>query len=101
MSLNAVLRRMERGDLTAHGFRSTFKDWAAESTTYPAELSEMALDHATRSVERMISAFIGPAFAEEDAKSLKAEWRRVADQLRPKVKKLADLLDETEDDVSA
>ena len=49
----------------------------------------------------MISAFIGPAFAEEDAKSLKAEWRRVADQLRPKVKKPADLLDETEDDVSA
>ncbi len=45
MSLNAVLRRMERGDLTVHGFRSTFKDWAAESTAYPAELSEMALAH--------------------------------------------------------
>jgi integrase len=45
MSLTAVLRRMGRGDLTAHGFRSTFKDWAAESTAYPAELSEMALAH--------------------------------------------------------
>ena len=45
MSLTAVLRRMDRGDLTAHGFRSTFKDWAAESTAYPAELSEMALAH--------------------------------------------------------
>ena len=45
MSLTAVLRRMKRGDLTAHGFRSTFKDWAAESTAYPAELSEMALAH--------------------------------------------------------
>ena len=45
MSLTAVLRRMRRGDLTAHGFRSTFKDWAAESTAYPAELSEMALAH--------------------------------------------------------
>ena len=45
MSLTAVLRRMERWDLTAHGFRSTFKDWAAESTAYPAELSEMALAH--------------------------------------------------------
>ena len=45
MSVTAVLRRMERGDLTAHGFRSTFKDWAAESTAYPAELSEMALAH--------------------------------------------------------
>ena len=45
MSLTAVLRRMGRGDLTAHGFRSTFKDWAAELTAYPAELSEMALAH--------------------------------------------------------
>ncbi len=45
MSLTAVLRRMSRGDLTAHGFRSTFKDWASEMTAYPAELSEMALAH--------------------------------------------------------
>jgi integrase len=46
MSLTAVLRRMKRGDLTAHGFRSTFRDWAAETTSYPAELAEMALSHA-------------------------------------------------------
>jgi integrase len=46
MSLTAVLRRMKRGDLTAHGFRSTFRDWVAESTSYPAELAEMALSHA-------------------------------------------------------
>ena len=60
-----------------------------------------ALAHATRSGKRMISAFIGTAFAQEDAKSVKAECRRVADQLRPKVKKLADLLDEAEEDVLA
>ena len=46
MSLTAVLRRMNRGDLTAHGFRSSFRDWAAEATAYPAELAEMALSHA-------------------------------------------------------
>jgi integrase len=46
MSLTAVLRRMKRGDLTAHGFRSTFRDWAAEATAYSAELAEMALSHA-------------------------------------------------------
>jgi integrase len=46
MSLTAVLRRMKRGDLTAHGFRSSFRDWAAETTAYPAELVEMALAHA-------------------------------------------------------
>ena len=49
----------------------------------------------------MISAFIGTAFAQEEAKSVKAERRRVADQLRPKVKELADLLDEAEEDVLA
>ena len=36
MSLTAVLRRRGRGDLTAHGFRSSFRDWAAETTAYPA-----------------------------------------------------------------
>lgn len=46
MSLTAVLRRMKRGDLTAHGFRSTFRDWAAEMTSHPHEVAEMALAHA-------------------------------------------------------
>ncbi|MBU9597931.1 tyrosine-type recombinase/integrase [Burkholderia multivorans] len=41
----AVLRRMKRTGLTVHGFRSTFRDWAAESTTYPNEMAEMALAH--------------------------------------------------------
>ena len=45
MTLTAVLRRMGRGDLTAHGFRSTFRDWCAESTNYPRELAEAALAH--------------------------------------------------------
>ena len=41
-----LLRRMKRDDLTAHGFRSTFSDWAAERTAYPREVVEMALAHA-------------------------------------------------------
>lgn len=41
----AVLKRMERGDLTVHGFRSTFRDWASETTAYPREVCEMALAH--------------------------------------------------------
>jgi integrase len=45
MALLMTLRRMGRDDLTAHGFRSTFKDWATETTAYPVELSEMALAH--------------------------------------------------------
>jgi integrase len=42
----ALLRRMGRGDLTVHGFRSTFSDWCAERTAFPAEVREMALAHA-------------------------------------------------------
>lgn len=45
MSLTAVLRRMERHDITVHGFRSTFRDWAAETTHYPSDMVEMALAH--------------------------------------------------------
>ena len=46
MTLLALLRRMKRTDLTVHGFRSTFRDWAAERTNFPAEVAEMALAHA-------------------------------------------------------
>jgi integrase len=46
MSMLMLLRRMGRGDLTAHGFRSTFRDWAAERTNYPNHVVEMALAHA-------------------------------------------------------
>ncbi len=45
MAFLMLLRRMGRGDLTAHGFRSSFRDWAAERTTFPAEVAEMALAH--------------------------------------------------------
>ncbi len=46
MVLLMLLRRMGRGALTVHGFRSTFSDWAAERTAYPREVVEMALAHA-------------------------------------------------------
>ncbi|MEO0034113.1 MAG: hypothetical protein RLZZ501_136 [Pseudomonadota bacterium] len=45
MALLMLLRRMERGDLTAHGFRSTFRDWTAEQTAFPGEVAEAALAH--------------------------------------------------------
>lgn len=44
MSLTAVIRRM-KVDATAHGFRSTFRDWCSECTAYPSEVAEMALAH--------------------------------------------------------
>lgn len=45
MAMLAVLKRMKREDLTAHGFRSTFRDWAAETTEHRSEIVEMALAH--------------------------------------------------------
>jgi integrase len=46
MALLMVLRRLGRGDLTAHGFRSTFRMWAAEQTNIPREVAEQALAHS-------------------------------------------------------
>jgi integrase len=45
MAMLATLRRMRRDDLTAHGFRSSFRDWAAEQTSFPSEVAEAALAH--------------------------------------------------------
>jgi integrase len=42
----SLLDRMGRGNVTVHGFRSTFRDWAAECTNFPNQVVEMALAHA-------------------------------------------------------
>ena len=60
-----------------------------------------ALAHAGKSGRRVVSAFIATAFAQDDAEAAKAQWRRVADQLRPKLPKLAAFIDEAEADVLA
>ena len=45
MAMLMALRRLGRSDLTIHGFRSTFRDWAAENTLFPREICELALAH--------------------------------------------------------
>ena len=59
------------------------------------------LAHAGRSGRRVVSAFIATAFAQDDAEAAKVQWRKVADQLRPKVPRLAALMDTAEPDVLA
>jgi transposase-like protein len=59
------------------------------------------LAHAGRQGRRVVSAFVATAFAQEDAEAAKTQWRQVADQLRPKVPKLANLMDDAEPDVLA
>ena len=57
--------------------------------------------HAGKSARRVVTAFMSAAFAQDDAEAAKVQWRKVADQLRPKLPRLAGLLDEAETDVLA
>jgi putative transposase len=59
------------------------------------------LAHATKSGRRVVSADITAAFAQDDAEGACGQWRKAADQLRPKTPKLAALMDEAEADVLA
>jgi transposase-like protein len=59
------------------------------------------LAHAGRQGRRVVAAFIGTAFVQDDADAASKQWRAVADQLRPKVPKLAALMDDAETDVLA
>lgn len=71
MALLATLKRMGRSDLTVHGFRSSFRDWAAETTNYPREVAEMALAHTiSDKVEKAYRR--GDLF--EKRRRLMAEW---------------------------
>jgi transposase-like protein len=60
-----------------------------------------ALAHAGKSGRRVVSAFIATAFAQDDAGAASQQWRKVADQLRPKLPKLAAFMDDAEPDVLA
>ena len=59
------------------------------------------LAHAGKHGRRVVAAFIATAFAQEDAETARSQWRQVADQIRPKIAKLAALMDEAETDVLA
>lgn len=69
----ALLRRMGREDITPHGFRSTFRDWAAERTNYSREVAEMALGHVV--TDKVEAAYRrGDLF--EKRRRLMDEWAR-------------------------
>jgi integrase len=71
MAMLALLKRMGRGDLTVHGFRSTFRDWAAERTNFPNEVVEMALAHA---IDSKTEAAYRRGDLFEKRQRLMAEW---------------------------
>jgi len=73
MAMLTILKRMGRDDITVHGFRSTFRDWAAESTNYPNHVVEMALAHAIG--DKVEAAYRrGDLF--EKRRRLMEEWAR-------------------------
>jgi len=71
MAMTEVLRRMGCGDITVHGFRSTFRDWAAERTNFPSEVVEMALAHV---VGNKVKAAYRRGDLFEKRRRLMAEW---------------------------
>jgi integrase len=71
MALLTLLGRMDHDDLTAHGFRSTFKDWASECTGYQSEVVEMALAHA---IEDKVEAAYRRADLFEKRRKLMESW---------------------------
>jgi integrase len=71
MTMLMLLRRMKRDDLTAHGFRSSFSDWAAERTAYPREVVEMALAHA---IENKVEAAYRRGDLFEKRRQLMEAW---------------------------
>jgi integrase len=73
MALLKTLRDMGRGNLTTHGFRSTFRDWAAEQTSYPHEVAEMALAHT---ISDKVEAAYRRGDLFEKRRRLAAEWER-------------------------
>lgn len=60
-----------------------------------------AMAHAGKSGRRVVSAFIATAYAQETPEAARNQWRKVADQLRPSVPKLARMMDTAEEDVLA
>jgi integrase len=82
MALLMALRRMGRGDLTAHGFRSTFRDWVGEATGYPADVAEAALAHVVG--DKTVAAYArGDLF--EKRRALMAAWAEYCAQPAPPV----------------
>ena len=80
VAMLAVLKRIGRSDLTNHGFRSSFRDWAAERTNFPREVAEMALAHT-------IGDKVGAAYRRGDLfqkrRQLMDGWAKFCVTVRP------------------
>jgi integrase len=76
MAMTKMMVLIGYGDFTVHGFRSTFKDWACDCTTFPRELSEAALSHT---VGDMVEQAYRRSDALEMRRQLMEAWARYCD----------------------
>jgi len=77
MTFLMTLRRMKRDDLTAHGFRSTFRDWAGETTAYPREVIEHAMAHQLK--DKAEAAYARGTLLDK-RRRLMADWASYCEQ---------------------
>lgn len=83
MAMLNVLKRMDRADLTVHGFRSTFRDWAAETTAYPNHVVEMALAHR---ISNKVEAAYRRGELLKKRERMMADWAKYIDRKPGKAK---------------
>lgn len=88
MAMLALLERMGRDDLTVHGFRSSFRDWTAERTSYPREVCEMALAHT---VDNAVEAAYRRGDLFEKRRRLMTDWMKHCDVIEKKSAKVIPL----------
>jgi integrase len=88
MAMLKLLERMKRDDLTTHGFRSTFRDWAAECTAFPNEVAEMALAHAIR--DKTESAYRRGDLLDKRRELMQAWADYIETQMQPEVAETAE-----------
>jgi len=79
MAMLALLRRLGRADVTVHGFRSSFRDWAAETTGYANHVVEMALAHA---VDDEVEAAYRRGELLDKRRRLMRDWARYCESNR-------------------
>ena len=79
-ALLALLKRMQRTDITPHGFRSTFRDWASECTTYSHEVQEMALAHL---IKNKAEAAYRRGDLFDKRRQMMDDWQRYCETTQP------------------
>ena len=86
MAIETVLRRMKIEDATVHGFRSAFRDWAAECTNFTNEVCEVALAHV---INNKVEAAYRRGDLLEKRRKLMDDWAQFCAVIHPAASAIA------------